>query len=186
MQIYTEKQVRSIDLLEVNSESKLLEVLDEANLSDRELNELPFGVNNVFRRFFDAILLETDKGIYFVCNEVGGCFCEPVYILELNSFPEGEVIQEISAILRKLDRLGIRVDNLKGTLSCIFHKLDVKKSLVNEFQREELEDRLIYELRTNIREAIDNAICDFRDKNLSNLVEQDLERIINDIRREFN
>lgn len=184
MKIYSEKQVNTTDLLQIGSESKLLEVLDQANLSDSELDEIPFGVSTTFSRFFDANLLETDKGIYFVCNEVGGCFCEPAYILELNSFPEEKVIQEISAILRKLDRIG--VDNLKGTLSCIFHKLDVKKALVNEFQREELEDRLIYELRTNIREAIDNAICDFRDKNLSNLVEQDLERIIKDIQREFN
>ena len=33
--------IREIDLLEVNSESKLLEVLDSADLSDRELDELP-------------------------------------------------------------------------------------------------------------------------------------------------
>ena len=73
MQIYTEKQVRAIDLLRDGSESKLLEVLDQANLSDRELDELPFGANNGFSRFFDANLLETDRGIYFVCNEVCGC-----------------------------------------------------------------------------------------------------------------
>ena len=34
MQIYAGKQVKAIDLLQVGSESKLLSVLDEANLSD--------------------------------------------------------------------------------------------------------------------------------------------------------
>ncbi len=186
MQIYAGKQVKAIDLLQVGSESKLLEVLDQANLSDRELDELPFGVNNGFSRFFDANLLETDKGIYFACNEVGGCFCEPAYILELNSFPEEEVIQEISAMLIKLDSLGTRVDNLKGTLDSIYYKLDVKKALVNEFQREELEDSLIHELRINISDSINLAIDNFRDKYSSIITETDLERIIKDIQREFN
>ena len=37
--------IREIDLLQVNSESKLLEVLDRVDLSDRELDELPFGIS---------------------------------------------------------------------------------------------------------------------------------------------
>lgn len=85
MQIYTEKQVKAIDLLQIGSESKLLSVQDQANLSDREIDEIPFGVSTSFSRLFDAILLENEKGIYFACNEVGGCFCEPAYVLELNS-----------------------------------------------------------------------------------------------------
>lgn len=129
MQIYAGKQVKAIDLLQVGSESKLLEVLDQANLSDRELDELPFGVNNGFSRFFDAILLENENGIYFACNEVGGCFCEPAYVLELNSWPEDSLIEEISEMLKKLDRVGVRVQNLLGTLSNIGYKLDVKNFL---------------------------------------------------------
>ena len=108
------------------------------------------------------------------------------YELELNSWPEESVIQEISEMLRNLDRIGSRIDNLKGTLSRIFHKLDVKKITVNEFQREEVEDDLIYKLRTDIRFAIDEAIEKFRDKNSSKVPEKDLEQIIKDIRREFN
>lgn len=137
---------REIDLLQIGSESKLLEVLDIANLSDRELDELPFGVNSTFSRFFTAILAESSDGIFFGCFECG----ELAYVLELNSWPEEEVIQEISALLIKLDRVGSTIDNLKGTLSSILYKLDVKKTTVDEFQREDLEDRLIYELRTNI------------------------------------
>lgn len=186
MQIYAGKQVKAIDLLQVGSESKLLEVLDQANLSDRELDELPFGVNNGFSRFFDANLLETDKGIYFICNEVGGCFCEPAYVLELNSWPEDSLIQEISQMLKKLDRVGVCVQNLRGTLSNICYKLDVKKLLIDEFQREELEDSLIYELRTNIRDSINLTIDNFRDKYSPTVAEKDLKRIIDDIRREFN
>ena len=51
MQIYAGKQVKSIDLLRDGSESKLLEVQDQANLSDRELDEPPFGVSSSFSRF---------------------------------------------------------------------------------------------------------------------------------------
>ena len=179
-------KIREIDLLEVNSESKLLEVLDSADLSDRELDELPFGVNSTFSRFFTVFLVETSDGIFFGSCECGGCFCELAYELELNSWPEESVIQEISEMLRNLDRIGSRIDNLKGTLSRIFHKLDVKSIKINEFQREEVEEDLIYKLRTDIRFAIDEVIEKFRDKNYSNLAEKDLERIIKDIRREFN
>lgn len=45
MQIYTEKQVKAINLLQVGSESKLLSVLDEDNLSDSELDEIPLWIN---------------------------------------------------------------------------------------------------------------------------------------------
>lgn len=186
MQEMTDPKIREIDLLQIGSESKLLEVLDRANLSDRELDELPFGVNSTFSRFFTAVLVETSDGILFGSCECGGCFCEVAYELELNSWPEESVIQEISQMLRNLDRIGSTIDNLKGTLSGIFYKLDVKKTTVNEFQREELEDDLIYELRTDIQFAIIEAIEKFRDKNSSNLAEKDLERIIKDIRREFN
>lgn len=178
-------KIREIDLLQVNSESKLLEVLDMVNLSDRELDELPFGVNSTFSRFFTVSLAETSDGIFFSACECGGCFCEIIYELELNSWPEESVIQEISEMLRNLDRIGSTIDNLKGALSGIFYKLDVKKTTVNEFQREELEDDLIYELRTSVQFAIDEAIEKFRDKNSSNIAEKDLERIIKDVRREF-
>ena len=181
------KLIKEFDLLQVNSESKLIEVLDRANLSDRELDELPFDISTTFSRFFDAGLVQTkDNIIYFCCNEVGGCFCEPVYVLELNIWPEESIIKEISEMLIKLDRIGSRIDNLKGTFSRIFHKLDVKKTAVNEFQREELKDELIYNLRTDIQFAIDEAIEKFRDKNSSKVPEKDLEQIINNIRREFN
>ena len=186
MQEMPDSKIREIDLLQIGSESKLIEVLDRANLSDRELDEVPFGMNTTFSRFFDIYLIETiDNILYFRCNEVGGYFCEPAYILELNSWPEESVIQEISQMLRSLDRVGSTIDNLKGTLSGIFYRLDVKKTTVNEFQREELEDNLINELRTDIQFAINEAIEKFRDKNSSNLAEKDLERIIKDIRREF-
>ena len=139
--------IKEINLLQVGSESILLDLLDKSNLSDRELDDLPFGVNTTFSRFFDVSLAETeDNIIYFCCNEVGGCFCEPVYVLELNVWPEEGIIQEISEMLRKLDKLGARVQNLKGTLSRIFEELDVKSIKINEFQREELEDNLINEL----------------------------------------
>lgn len=179
--------IKEINLLQVGSESILLGLLDRANLSDRELDDLPFGVNSTFSRFFEIYLIETiDNILYFRCNEVGGCFCEPAYILELNSWPEESGIQEITEILIKLDRPGTTVDNFKTALSSIYYKLNVKKSVVNEFQREELEDRLIQELRVTIQEAIIKAVCDFRNKNSSNLVEKDLERIIIDLKREFN
>ena len=133
------------------------------------------------------VLAQTkDNIIYFCCNEVGGCFCEPVYVLELNIWPEESIIKEISEMLIKLDRPGVQVQNLKETLERIFYNLDVKTVNVNEFQREELKDGLIYNLRTDIRFAIDEVIEKFRDKNSSNLVEKDLEQIINNIRREFN
>ncbi len=189
MQEMSDSKIREIDLLQIGSESKLIEVLDRVNLSDRELDELPFGVNSSFSRFFYISLVEKDNIIYFCCNEVGGCFCEPVYVLELNSWPEELVIQEISEMLRKLDRLGSTIDNFKRTLTGIFYELDVKKITVNEFQREELEDRLIYELRTDIQFVIDKAIVKFREKNSSNnikIAEKDLERIIKEVRREFN
>ena len=86
----------------------------------------------------------------------------------------------------KLDRNGATINNFKGVLNSIYYKLDAKKITVNEFQREELEDNLIYELRSNIREAINSTIRDFRDKYSSNVVEKDLERIIIDLKREFN
>lgn len=89
-------------------------------------------------------------------------------------------------MLKKLDRVGVRVQNLQGTLSSIYYKLNVKKLLVDEFQREELEDSLIYELRTNISDSINLTIDNFRDKYSSTIAENDLDRIINDIRREFN
>ena len=169
-------KIREIDLLEVNSESKLLEVLDSVDLSDRELDELPFDISTTFSRFFDARLIQNNAGdIFFCCNEVGGCFCEPVYVLELNIWPEESIIKEISEMLIKLDRLGVQVQNLKETLERIFYKLDVKKITVNEFQREELKDGLIYNLRTDIRFAIDEVVEKFRDKNSSNLAEKDLE-----------
>ena len=181
------KLIKEFDLLQVNSESKLIEVLDRANLSDRELDELPFDISTTFSRFFDAGLVQTkDNIIYFCCNEVGGCFCEPVYVLELNIWPEESIIKEISEMLIKLDRPGVQVQNLKETLERIFYKLDVKSIKINEFQREEVEDDLIYKLRTDIRFAIDEVIEKFRDKNYSNLAEKDLEQIINNIRREFN
>ena len=180
------KLIKEIDLLQVNSESKLLEALDGADLSDRELDELPFDISTTFSRFFDASLIQNNAGdIFFCCNEVGGCFCEPVYVLELNIWPEESIIKEISEMLIKLDRPGVQVQNLKGTLERIFYKLDVNTVNVNEFQREELKDELIYNLRTDIQFAIDEAIEKFRDKNYSNLAEKDLEQIINNIRREF-
>ena len=80
-----ETNIREIDLLEIGSESKLLELLDRANLSDRELDELPFGVNSTFSRFFTAGLVEKSDGIFFGSCECGGCFCDVVYELELNS-----------------------------------------------------------------------------------------------------
>ena len=89
-------------------------------------------------------------------------------------------------MLKKLDRVGVRVQNLRGTLSNICYKLDVKKLLIDEFQREELEDSLIYELRTNIRDSINLTIDNFRDKYSPTVAEKDLKRIIDDIRREFN
>lgn len=182
-----ETNIRGIDLLQVGSESKLIEVLDQSNLSDRELDELPFGMNSTFSRFFNAYLVETpDNIIYFGCDEVGGCFCEPAYVIELNSFPVDSLIEEISQMLKKLDCIGSRVQNLKGTLESIYYKLDVKKLLINDFQREELEDSLIHELRINIRGSINLVIDNFRDKYSSTIAETDLERIIKDIRREFN
>jgi hypothetical protein len=154
--------IREINLLQIGSVSKLLEVLDRANLSDRELGELPFGVNSIFSRFFDAGLAQTkDNIIYFCCNEVGGCFCEPAYVLELNSWPEASKRREISNMLLELDRPGAQVQNLKGTLERIFYKLDVKTIKINEFQREELVESLIYELRTDISFAIDESIKKF-------------------------
>ena len=181
------KLIKEFDLLQVNSESKLLEVLDSVDLSDRELDELPFDISTTFSRFFDARLIQNNAGdIFFCCNEVGGCFCEPVYVLELNIWPEESIIKEISEMLIKLDRPGVQVQNLKETLERIFYKLDVKSIKINEFQREEVEDDLIYKLRTDIRFAIDEVIEKFRDKNSSNLAEKDLEQIINNIRREFN
>ena len=57
MQIYAGKQVKAIDLLQVGSESKLLSVLDEANLSDREIDEMPFGVSSSFSRFFECYFI---------------------------------------------------------------------------------------------------------------------------------
>ena len=60
------KLIKEFDLLQVNSESKLIEVLDRANLSDRELDELPFDISTTFSRFFDAGLAQTkDNIIYF-------------------------------------------------------------------------------------------------------------------------
>ena len=180
-------KIREIDLLEVNSESKLLEVLDSVDLSDRELDELPFDISTTFSRFFDARLIQNNAGDIFFCSfEVGGCFYDEAYILELNTWPEESIIKEISDMLIKLDRHRVQVQNLKETLERIFHKLDVKKITVNEFQREEVEDDLIYKLRTDIRFAIDEVIEKFRDKNSSKVLEKDLEQIINDIRREFN
>ena len=176
---------REIDLLQIGSESKLLELLDRANLSDRELDELPFGVNTTFSRFFTAGLVEKSDGVFFGSCECGGCFCDVVYELELNSWPSEPVIREISEMLIKLDRNGATVNNFKGVLNSIYYKLDVKKLIVDEFKREELEDKMIYELRSNIREAINSTIYDFRDK-YSTVAEKDLERIIKDIRREFN
>lgn len=186
MEIYSDENVKGIDLLRDGSESKLLEVQYQANLSDRELDEMPFGVSSSFSRFFECSLLENKKGIYFACNEVGGCFCESAYVLELNSWPEDSLIEEISQMLKKLDSINARVQNLQGALSKIYYKLDVKKLLIDEFQREELEDSLIYELRTNIRDSINLAIDNFRDKYSSTVAEKDLKRIIDDIRREFN
>ena len=185
MQEMPDSKIREIDLLQLGSESKLLEVLDRANLSGRELDEVPFGMNTTFSRFFTAVLVETPDGIFFGSCECGGYFCELAYELELNSWPEESVIQEISQMLRNLDRIDSTINNLKGTLSRIFHKLDVKKTTVNEFQREQNRDDLIYELRTDIQFAIDEAIEKFRDKNSSNLTEKDLERIIKDTQREF-
>ena len=179
------KLIKEFDLLQVNSESKLLEVLDSVDLSDRELDELPFDISTTFSRFFDARLIQNNAGdIFFCCNEVG--VCEPVYVLELNIWPEESIIKEISEMLIKLDRPGVQVQNLKWTLERIFYKLDVKTVKVNEFQREELKDELIYNLRTDIQFAIDEVIEKFRDKNSSNLAEKDLEQIINNILREFN
>lgn len=178
--------IREIDLLQVGSESKLLSVQDQANLSDRELDELPFGVNSTYSRFFTAGLVETSDGIFFGACECGGFFSEVAYELHLNSWPEDSLIEEISAMLRNLDRLGSTINNLKSILDSILFKLDVNKITVDEFQREELEDSLIYELRSNIREAIDDTIYNFRDTYSSTIAEKYLERIINDIRREYN
>ena len=181
------KLIKEFDLLQVNSESKLLEVLDSVDLSDRELDELPFDISTTFSRFFDARLIQNNAGDIFFCSfEVGGCFYDEAYILELNTWPEESIIKEISDMLIKLDRHRVQVQNLKETLERIFYKLDVKSIKINEFQREEVEDDLIYKLRTDIRFAIDEAIEKFRDKNSSNLAEKDLEQIINNIRREFN
>ena len=181
--------IKEINLLQVNSESKLLEVLDSVDLSDRELDELPFDISTTFSRFFDARLIQNNAGDIFFCSfEVGGCFYDEAYILELNTWPEESIIKEISDMLIKLDRhrVQVQVQNLKETLERIFYKLDVKSIKINEFQREEVEDGLIYNLRTDIRFAIDEVIEKFRDKNSSNLAEKDLEQIINNIRREFN
>lgn len=179
--------IKEINLLLVNSESKLLEVLDQANLSDRELDEIPFGISTTFSRFFDAHLIQNKTGdIFFVCFEVGGCFYEEAYILELNTWPEERIIQEISEMLIKLDRIGISIQNLKGTLDRIYYKLDVKTVKINIFQQEELKEELIYNLRTDIQFAINNAIEEFRDKNLFKIQENDLELIIKNIRTEFN
>ena len=181
------KLIKEFDLLQVNSESILLEVLDSVDLSDRELDELPFDISTTFSRFFDARLIQNNAGDIFFCSfEVGGCFYDEAYILELNTWPEESIIKEISDMLIKLDRHRVQVQNLKETLERIFYKLDVKSIKINEFQREEVEDDLIYKLRTDIRFAIDEVIEKFRDKNYSNLAEKDLERIIKDIRREFN
>lgn len=51
-------------------------------------------MNYTYSRFFDIGLVQTcDDRIIFYCTERGGYFCEPMYALELNSWPKDYIIQ---------------------------------------------------------------------------------------------
>lgn len=175
-----------LNFLKEGSVYKLLELLDDADLSERELEELSFDMNCTYSRFFDIGLVQTwDDKIIFYCNECGGYFCETMYALELNDWPNDCTIQAIRDKIKKIDRIGSRVYNLTSKLDWIKEKLDVKTMLENKFQKEETIIEAKNILRSDIKSKIKDQIGRFRMNYRDKIKEEDLEDIINTIRSEY-
>ena len=86
---------RVVDFLRKDSENNLLEIVCRYRFSDDELNDLPFWVDNKFIKFFDCKIVETDAGIFFAMNELGGYFYEEALTIKLKTFPSNDIIEYI-------------------------------------------------------------------------------------------
>lgn len=174
---------KQISLLETDGEYKLLELLDNYELTDRELEDFPFGMSTTFSRFFVLVQTSEDK-IFFSVFEIGGCFCEDAFVLELNTFPSEEIISSIKSNLEKLHSRGRTVSNLIHQLGNIKSILDVKCTLINKFSKNEIYEDLLRELRNEVKEAISERLTRFKFQNSSE-DEEILNTVINKVRKEY-
>ena len=177
-----ENEFRYINFLENESEHKLLELSDTVNLSEKELDELPFDMNNRYSRFFDIQISETSDGTFFAVFEVGGCFCEEQYVLELNEFPSFGNCENIKELIDSIEKFGT-VNRLKIILNKIKTELDVKSQKINLFIDQELREDAISELRYSIDMAIESEIKKF--KNKSDLPSDIILKICNKVKKEY-
>ena len=126
---------RVVDFLRKDSEHKLFEIVCRYSFSDDELNNFPFCVDNKFSKFFDCKIVETDTGIFFVMNELGGYFCEEALTIKLKTFPSNDVIEYIKKDVDNILNNSTNFYNFTIFIGSWVKSLDVEEILCDVFQK---------------------------------------------------
>ena len=181
--IKIENGFKYVNFLEYENIHSLLELTSQANLSEREIDELPFDMNTTYSSFFDIDAGESEEGIYLCVHEVGGCFCEEMYTLKLKEFPSEEICSKIKEIIFNLKIRNSTVYNFVNELQNIKDLLNVESVILNNFEKDSKKQDAISKLRNNIEDSIDLAIITFR-KN-SDLPKEILDEVCRTVRKEY-
>ena len=151
-----------IHFCEQNGERKLLELLDVANLSKPDLDDLPFGCSTTFSRFFDIAYNINTK--MFGIAELGGCFCEEQFIVKFKNELSEIAIDKIKSSVQGLYSDKATVKNLVSVLDNIIYIMGVEEVILDNFASEDRFNRRLSELRRNIERATSRAIAEELEK----------------------